>query len=150
MENRDNSSSALWFLLGVAAGAAGAYYLQSEDGKRLRRQVADQANQLGTQVNEYGREVGTRVNEYSRELGNKAQGQVQNLSSTLNSAIEQGKTYVDEVSGSVKQRFNTVADAAGETVDNVESSFQRGMNKAKRNINSKADKIDTIIENGKA
>lgn len=147
MENRNNNANAgLWFLLGVAVGAAGAYYLQSEDGKRLRRQVAEQANELGTQVNEYGRTVSSKATDYGRNLGDKARQGTQNLSDTLNTAIEQGKSYVDDLGGTVKERLNTAAGAA----DKVESSFQRGMNKAKRSLQSKADKIDKIVESGKA
>lgn len=131
MNNENSGKGGLWFLLGAIAGAAAGFYLNSAEGRRFRERMAEQAT------------------DYGRTISEQAQNQYSHLSSNVNSALEQGKTYVNEFGKTVKTKIDEVANTAKSAVGSIETGFQKGMNKAKEEASRRKEQIDEIVENNK-
>lgn len=124
----DRSKKGLLFLLGVAAGAAAGYYINSEEGKKVRRQAAD------------------RVNEFGQEVETRARDQFDQFSSNLNEAVDRSKHYADDVSSNLKSRIDALASRSGKNLKNAEKAYEANMEKAKRKIRKRIRKLEQAIE----
>lgn len=72
---RENSNGVIWFISGVALGAAVALLLAPEAGKRTRRRLVKQAERGRKTVMESGREIyerGRDLYERGREIAEDA------------------------------------------------------------------------------
>ena len=86
MEKR--TKTGLFFLTGLAVGAAAGYYINSDEGRKARRQA-------GETINKFGEDVTTRTRE-----------QFNHLSDNVNDAYNRGKTYVGDVRSTIRSRIN--------------------------------------------
>lgn len=119
----------MWFLFGMAAGVTAGLYLNSEEGKKTRRQAGDQ------------------INEFGKDLENKAKDQYEHLSSNVNEYVDRGKHYVDDVSSSVKESVNKVANRSGSILGKSKNRYGENVEKAKRKIRKRIRKLEETIEN---
>ena len=108
------------FGLGLIAGAALGYWLNTEQGKATRRQVQQQAGELGQKTSEV--------------IGDNTE----KLKSQLTKVIEDGRHLVEQLAGQAKQVVSNTAEQVDETVDDTSSSLQKGMKRAKQKIKNAA------------
>lgn len=123
-----NQSNQNWKIgLGVLAGAAFGYWLNSDQGRRTREQA-----QAGAQ--EYGEKAVNYVNE-----------QASNISETANEYFEQGKAaavnVADKVKSTLTSNVDEVADTAMNTIEEAEKEMKKGMDRARRNIKKAAKEM---------
>ncbi len=121
------SNNRRFFGLGLIAGAALGYWLNSEKGKAFRKDVA------------------TMVGEYSDELSVMARENALKLSGNLSTAMEDGQHWVSGAKGKLKTSIHELADTAEHTVDDVADKLETGLEKARRRVEENASKL----ENGK-
>lgn len=119
----------LWFLFGIAAGVTAGLYLNSEEGRKARRQAGDQ------------------INEFGRDLEGRAKDQYEQLSSNVNEYVDRGKHYVDDVGTSIKNRVNRVANQSESMVGKTKNRYNANVEKAKRKIRKRIRKLEETIEN---
>lgn len=118
------SNNRRFFGLGLVAGAAIGYWLNSEKGKAFRKDMA------------------TLVGEYSDELSVVARENALKLSSNLSTAMEGGQNWVSGAKGKVKTSIHELADTAEHTVDDVADKLETGLEKARRKVEENAAKLD--------
>lgn len=130
MNNYSNDNSKGWVLgFGILAGVAIGYYLNSNEGRAARRKAAVRFDEYGNQISEYSQEVSQQVSERANALADDAKAK-----------YEEGKQWADEAAGSLKNTINdktaSLKSSATDTVNSVEESFKRGVEKAKSKVNS--------------
>ena len=131
--NKSNGGSGLFtFLLGVAAGAAAGYYLSTEEGRRMRERLAERSSAWAEEAQNYAKQTSERVN------------------SSINTAMEQGRSYVDDLSKEVRTRVDQFSTQAREQVDRTQSAFQEGVARGKAKIDEQKAEIDNLVKNGDA
>lgn len=104
--------------LGVLAGAAFGWWLNSEQGRKVRTQVQDGAQDLGQQATTFVRDQAENVNHYYLQ-GKEA---VTNAAETVREAVQ--------------RNFSQAADQAEEAVDQAGGSMKKGINRAKKKVAS--------------
>lgn len=118
MTNNNESNHSGWiFLAGLATGAVVGYLINSDKGRQMRHEAA------------------VKANEYSEEARHYAQDSWSSATSTVNSIIEKGKAYAADVSARLQEKISSASNTAQESVDEAESSFQKGAKKAKNRVN---------------
>lgn len=126
--SKTNRKRSLYFLLGATAGVVVTYFLTTEEGKAWRK------------------ESSKRAGEFGRRLTNQAQEQLGYFSENLDNTLQKGREYASELSNTLRGTLEEVADNAKSTVEKVENSFQRGMRKAKEEMDKQ--KTDNFTNNG--
>ena len=109
--------------IGLFAGAAAGYYLASEDGKKMRKQVKKQVKQLEEQAK-------VALKEQSEVLTNK-----------FNEVSNTAKSFVNHATEAAKVKLANYNHEAEDMVEEVEDSFQQGISSAKAKMQAKANKI---------
>ncbi|TXF90980.1 hypothetical protein FUA23_04040 [Neolewinella aurantiaca] len=130
MNNYSNDNSKGWALgFGLLAGIAIGYYLNSNEGRAARRKAAVRFDEYGNQITEYGQQVSQQVSERATALADDAK-----------TKYEEGKNWAGETADSLKstinQKTSALKSSATETVNSVEESFKRGVDKAKTKVNA--------------
>ncbi len=130
MNNYSNDNSKGWALgFGLLAGIAIGYYLNSNEGRAARRKAAVRFDEYGNQISEYSQEVSQQVSERANALADDAKAK-----------YEEGKEWAGNTADSIKSTINEKTTAlkttATETVNTVEESFKRGVEKAKSKVNA--------------
>ncbi len=121
MTNNNESNNSGWiFLAGLATGAVVGYLLNSDKGREIRTDAA------------------TKAMEYGEQARTVAQDKWSTVASTVNSIVEKGKSYASDVSAKLNERINSASSSAQDAVDQAETSFQKGANKAKSRVNELA------------
>jgi len=121
MSNSKKNSGLFW--LGLVAGAAAGYWLNSDRGRRFQKDTADKAKEYGSQIKE------------------TSQQQIEQLSSNVNQWIEQGQTYANDIQSVMKDKINTASSKAKTVVNDAETSFQKGARKAKEAVISQKKQL---------
>lgn len=116
------------FGLGLLAGTAIGYWLNTEKGKAFRVDVAK------------------TIGEYSDELSVIAKENTERLSGNLSTAMEDGQNWVAGAKGKLKASIHELADTAEHTVDDVAGKLETGLEKARKKVRENTAKL----ENGKA
>ncbi|MEL6719631.1 MAG: hypothetical protein AAFP82_13030, partial [Bacteroidota bacterium] len=83
--------------------------LNSDRGRKFQQETTEKAKHYGSQIRENG------------------QQQIEQLSSNVNRWIEQGQAYANDLQTVLKETINS----EGSKTDDSESSFQKGVRKAK-------------------
>lgn len=114
-----NQSNQNWKIgLGVLAGAAFGFWLNSDQGRRARNQVQDSAQEYGEQAVDY-------VNK-----------QASAISENANQYIQQGKATAANVADTVKKTLTSsvdeVADTTTNAVEGAEAEMKKGIDRARR------------------
>ncbi|MEM9886093.1 MAG: YtxH domain-containing protein [Bacteroidota bacterium] len=99
----------LAFLLGAAAGATITYFLTTEEGKKWRKETIK------------------RTREFSRRVSDQAQEQLDYIARSMETFVENRQEQAEDI---VEKGSEKIA----ETSEKMESSFQRGMRKAKHRM----------------
>ncbi len=118
---KNKSNKGIAFLIGATAGAVITYFLTTDEGKAWRR------------------ETSKRAGEFGQRLSSQAQGKLSQFSDSLDSTIQKGKGYAEEIGTNVKSTFDDLSSNAKSAVEKVENSFQRGMRKAQEEINKRTE-----------
>jgi len=118
MSDQKNQNWKLGF--GLLAGALAGYWLNSNQGRRVRK------------------EMQTSAVEYTNQATDYIKTQAENLSSVAGEYIDQGKEAVQHAAHAVKGKFTSnvdeLADEAGEAVERTEDKLQRGISTARKNV----------------
>lgn len=104
------------FGLGLLAGAAAGYWLNTAEGRRFRKRAQGQLEQYSEQAGQYLAEASENVEKGVSEYLEKSKAQTEKLKNNL-------------ASGAVN-----IADAAEEKVDELSESLKRGIRKAKASM----------------
>ncbi|MEM8527392.1 MAG: YtxH domain-containing protein [Bacteroidota bacterium] len=128
MSNQRRNNGLFW--LGLVAGAAAGYWLNSDKGRKFQQDTADRAKVYGSQIKE------------------NSQQQIEQLSSNVNKWIEQGQSYASDLQTVMKDKINTASAKAKTVVNNTESSFQKGARKAKEAVRGQKKQLKNSVENG--
>lgn len=124
MNNRKNKSR-LGIALSVAAGAVAGWWLNSEKGRKFRKDTAEKAVEIGAEVKETTKE------------------QISNLSSSVKDAANRSQNFVANASDSIKSGLNQLVNSTEETIDEGQNAFKNGSEKAKQKIKQ----IEKVLEN---
>lgn len=117
--NNDALPRGLTFAAGVATGLALGYYLQSEKGAALRERLAG------------------HWNEALEDLGDKAREQLDQLLEMLNAVMEKGLNYAEILEENLEQNLSEASDEARQVAEDVEITFESGMDKARALLRQK-------------
>ena len=111
----------MFFLAGIVVGAAAGFYINSDGGRKVRRQA-------GESINKFGEDVTVKTRE-----------QFNHLSENVNEVYDRGKTYVDDVRSSIRTRINK---AGNDTI----TLTRQEMARAKKKINKGIRRLEEMIE----
>ncbi len=114
--NNDALPRGLSFLAGAAAGLALGYYLHSEKGSALKAQLSGNWHDALDDLGEYARE----------HLGE--------LLKSLDSTLGKGFNLAEMIDEQFREELSDVAENAGEALEDAESSFENGMDKARSRL----------------
>lgn len=129
----DRRSDNGWkFGLGIIAGAALGFWLNSEQGKKVRRDTSQQINDYSNQASAYTKQKYSEAQDGMNSAINQAQ-------SGLNSAIEKGQELLTELTKYAKNTVSRTADSAETALENAGDSIEKGARKAKAKVNKKAN-----------
>lgn len=106
----------LSFLAGAAAGLALGYYLHSEKGSALKAQLSGNWHDALDDLGEYARE----------HLGE--------LLKSLDTTLGKGFNLAEMIDEQFREDLSEVAENAGEALEDAESSFENGMDKARSRL----------------
>lgn len=123
MSNRNNTG--LGLIIGLAAGAAAGFWLNSNQGRKWRKDSMEKANEYGTVVKE------------------AAQSGVEAVSSTMSSTVGKGKDYLVVLADMVKERLEKTE----EGIESAEVALSRGAKKAQQTIKETSAKVKSSIDN---
>lgn len=122
MSNNTESNNSGWiFLAGLATGAAVGYLINSDRGREIRSEAAHKAVEYGGQARDF------------------AQEKIHTATSTVSSIIERGKAYASEVSAHLQERIKSGSEEVKSAMEDGETAFQRGANRAKANLREMAN-----------
>jgi len=95
------------FWVGLAAGVAAGWYLNSEEGRHWIRQAND------------------RLNEWSNDVNDIAEREVNHLSLKASDSLEKSKDYADDTRKNLKKKVEKISKAAEEIIDKSEENFEK-------------------------
>lgn len=113
----DRGSNNGWkFGLGLLAGAALGYWLNSEQGRKVRKDTSDQITTYTNQATDYTKE------------------KVSAAQTSLNTSIEKAQELLQNLTEYAKNTISRTANSAEATLEKAESRLEKGMNKAKNKV----------------
>ncbi|MCB0643680.1 MAG: YtxH domain-containing protein [Phaeodactylibacter sp.] len=115
MENRKRNN-ALLLALGAAAGAAAGWWLNTDKGRRFRKDSAE------------------KINRWGEEMSEKASEKVADIKDGVQQTLSKGQDLVSQAGDAIKSKINVFANSAADTVDEAEKKFQNGVQKAKNEM----------------
>ena len=123
-----NQSNQNWKIgLGILAGAAFGYWLNSDQGRRARAEAQANAKVYGDQAVSY-------INE-----------QANVVSETANEYIQQGKAVAADMANTVKNTLTSNVDEAADTaigtVEDTETEVKKGINRARQKMKDAANGV---------
>lgn len=121
MKERKNNNSLL-LLFGMAAGAAAGLYLNSDKGRAMRRRTGEQLNRWGEDWND------------------RARNGMSQLSSTVSSAVDRSKEYLEDVGDNVRSRLDNIYQKTESMTEN------NGLHKAKKRIQKRLRQLEEAVE----
>jgi hypothetical protein len=109
-QSRNRNSNTRWALgFGLLAGAAIGYYLNSNDGRRVRNNMANEFNDYGEQIGGIATEAGRLASNYAREaqhqgqqFASTARNKANEFGETARESVNSGKDWVTTKASSVK------------------------------------------------
>lgn len=117
--NEDALPRGLFFLAGAASGLALGFYLHSEKGNALRQKLSEHWGDI------------------LEGLGDRAQERLDELLSTLNTALEKGLDLAEILDGQLQQNRSEIGQDATEAMETAGVSFENGMEKARAHLEEK-------------
>ena len=117
--NNDALPRGLSFLAGAAAGLALGYYLHSEKGSALRQKITENWGDV------------------LDDLGGRTQEHLADLLTVLSDALDKGLNLADLAENQLQQNREQVAEDAGNTLEDAETSFENGMDRARARLQQK-------------
>lgn len=128
--------------LGLLAGGALGYWLNSDKGRKVRHDAAEKTTEYSEKAKKQAEELSSKFNKQASELSEKLNKQAEELKGGLNATLEQTQNYINQASESVRERLRK-----GEgKVEEVGNDFQAGVNYALKNIQNKAKEL--VEKNG--
>jgi gas vesicle protein len=127
-DNKNQNSN--WkIFLGLAAGAAAGYWLNSNRGRQWRKKNAEW------------------VSETTQNLEEQAKNQFENVKEGVSHIVENARDYASTVGEKAKSQLVDYLDTAEEKMDEAESAVEKGAKIAKRKMSENTAKIKQTIEN---
>lgn len=114
--NNEAIPRGLSFLAGAAAGLALGYYLHSEKGSALKQQLGENWNNIFDDIGDYARE------------------HLADLLKSLNSALDNGLNVAELIDDQFRDNLTEVTENAEAALEDAESSFENGMEKARTKL----------------
>ncbi len=114
--SNNSDRAGLAFGLGLFLGGVAGYFLASDRGRELTSEAGRKLQQIGDDVQ------------------HKASNELAHLSGKIDQLLEQSKVVADHVEESVKKGTHDTADRIDSVVEKSVSSFKKGVDKARGNI----------------
>ena len=115
------------FGLGLLAGTALGYWLNTDKGKAFRSDIAK------------------KVGEYSDEVSILAKDNALKLSGNLSSAMEDGQQWVSGTKTQLKSSLHELAESAEKAIEQAGDKLESGLENARRKVKENTSRL----ENGK-
>ncbi|NNC93922.1 MAG: hypothetical protein HKN92_00060 [Chitinophagales bacterium] len=123
-----NKRSLMAFALGAAAGAGAAYYLNTKEGKKLRKKLSKQMATL------------------SDDVITSIQSQTENFSNRLSEMKDHTKDLVEKAGTVAEDAVHTAVDKSETFIDNTHSSFESGRKRAQKAMENKSAQLKEAIK----
>lgn len=125
---KNNNNLFIGFGLGLIVAGTAGYYLNTKEGKKLKKATKKQLKKLKTQVAKTVKDNSELVNQKAVRIAQEAKSWSENFSDTIQNGISQ------------------TAEVGEKTVDKIEESFQSGVDKARKTIETKSAIINNHVE----
>jgi gas vesicle protein len=142
MSKRTNEKVALG--LGLIAGGLVGYWLNSDQGREVRTDVADKASDYSEKAKEQAENLSQNLNQQATQISDRLNTQAQHLSENLNRTVEQGRNYLNQATETVRSQFQSAEQGA----EDMSSDFKAGVDYALKNIQKQAKALSR--NNGKS
>lgn len=118
--NRGRSIWRFWF--GLAAGVAAGLYLNSNEGRKLRKDYNE------------------RLNNWGNDMSERARNEFGTFSEKASEAIEKSKDYADETRNNLKVKVEKLSKAAEEAIDKTEENYEKAVDWANTKLKKNGSK----------
>lgn len=137
-DRKDRSRLGIAFGVGLIAGGALGLYLNSDKGRKVRKDVSNRVNEFGDQASAVAREKADQISEMARQKANE-------LTDGMAHTVDRSRQWVDEVSGRIVERMKHAGEEAEEMLEEAESKLESGMSKARRKLEKKTKKLKSEL-----
>ena len=142
MSKRTNEKVALG--LGLIAGGVLGYWLNSDQGREVRTDVADKAVDYSQKAKEQTDQLSQNLNQQATQISERLNNQAQYLSENLNRTVDQGRSYLAQATETVRSQFQSAEEGA----EDMSKDFKAGVDYALKNIQKQAKALGRT--NGKS
>lgn len=112
------------FGIGLLAGGVAGYLLNSDKGREVRRKAADTATEYGEKATVFAKEKAEMLNE------------------NFHTMVDKGEKMVNDFSGRFQEKWRKTAATAEELLDEVEGTFRKGLEKARRRVKENTRELE--------
>lgn len=121
--------------LGLLAGAAIGLFLNSDKGRKIRKDASEKVGELSDKARE-------EFDHLSEEARNKAK----KISEDVAQAVDRGKEFVTHTGETIREKAMWLKGTTEEKLDVVEKDFKAGVDYAIRNIKKKAEELQKTVK----
>lgn len=121
--------------LGLFAGVAMGLFLNSDKGRKIRKDAGEKAGELAD-----------KAKDEFNHLSEEARIRARKLSDEVTQAVSHGKEFVAHTGETFKEKAQWLRGTAEEKLDVVEKDFKAGVDYAIRNIKKKAEDLQKTVK----
>ncbi len=143
---RNDSRSLIALGLAAVAGGALGYFLATEDGRKMRMQAAMKIGEFSESTKESIESGVNQISSKTQEVLANAKVKANEVASKTNTVMDNLKTKAEDLASNAKNLISNTSDEMEKDVDEAESKFKEGVNKAKRKVKA----TNNALQNGVA
>lgn len=114
---KDERRSTWKFWAGLAAGVVAGMYLNSDQGRKMRKDTGEQLNRWG------------------QDFSDRARDEFDHLSKRAGEAIENSKDYADKAKNNLKENIGKLSHSAEDFLDKTKEGYEKAANWATSKVN---------------
>lgn len=137
-DRKDRTRVGIALGIGLIAGGALGLYLNSDKGRKVRKDVSNRVNEFGDKASAIAREKADQISEMARQKANQ-------FTDGVAHTVDRSRQWVDEVSGRIVDRMTHVEEEAEELVEEAESRIKSGIGKARSKIEKKTKELKSEL-----
>jgi len=124
MNNSNNGNKNIFLLLtGAVAGAATMYYLNTENGKKLRQKIADGTSEMKSNIEDKVATISDEIISQTKVAYNTAGEKIADMTTIAANQID-----------SVKNQLNSKVNTIENTIESEAKGFKNGVAKAQSKL----------------
>lgn len=113
----ENKNSGWKFWAGLAAGIAAGVYLNSDQGRRLRKETAE------------------RVDQWRKDINERARVRLSELAAKASDSLQKSKVTADRTRTNLKDKIEKVSTTAEGLIDRTEERYEKAADWATAKLN---------------